>query len=299
MDTPHGVKYQNQNSEITMKMNFFHATIGVIIFTLLFLGNVMYAEENNAQGPLFPQPTSGFKQLTNQELWEDYLVLVQFRNKITEQELTQNEIDNLREEFIRSKQGVYDFFLKMLLWNNYREIANWDNLDMSGLKQLQWDAETDKKSYKIGEPIVLRLSLKNISQGEIQVLYPRLSYGFQLNSIDLKKITKDKKQRVNLTKDGYRHYMQVGFHGNPRPFNSFQLKPGEKAPTHATFGVLHSFYDVSEPGEYELTFYTRNYLGDDEHQIGEYPKPCTIRFKIEYPLYEPEIKWPDDETVIE
>ena len=47
------------------------------------------------------------------------------------------------------------------------------------------------------------------------------------------------------------------------------------------FKTLNWYYDLSETGEYELTFYTRNYLGSDEEQIGEYPKPCMVRFKIE------------------
>jgi hypothetical protein len=31
----------------------------------------------------------------------------------------------------------------------------------------------------------------------------------------------------------------------------------------------------------ETNGHTVNFLADDAHQIAEYPKPCTIRFKIE------------------
>ena len=50
-------------------------------------------------------------------------------------------------------------------------------------------------------------------------------------------------------------------------------------------------------GEYELTFYTRNFLGSDDEQIGEYPKPCTIRFKIEGNTnwLDSQVVWPEDE----
>ena len=303
----------NHSKEITMKTKLScHICALPVIVIAITLGGLlqMYpnvcAAERKETADIF-QPNPNFKQLTNQELREDHFALIQFENKITGRELTQNEIENLMKEHIRSKQSVYDFFMKMLLWGYSREITDWDNLDMSGLKRLQWDVETDKKSYKMGEQIVLRLLLKNISDENVMVRYPHISKGFVLNSITLKKtnsITQKKTSGedmslVSLSKGAASTYLYLGSHVTPRTFKSFQLKPGDKAPTHGTSGVLNIFYDLSEPGEYELTFYTRNYLGDDEHQIGEYPKPCTIRFKIEGYYYNPEIKWPDDETVIE
>jgi len=46
-----------------------------------------------------------------------------------------------------------------------------------------------------------------------------------------------------------------------------------------------------------LTFYTRDFLADDEHQIGKYPKPCTIRFKIEGNTnwLDSQVAWPEEE----
>ena len=253
--------------------------------------------------PLFPLGTSDFKQLTNQELWERRLAIAQFGKKVTGQELTQNEIDNLRERHIRSNQGFYDYYLKMFLCSVYPEKYNFDDVDMNGLKHFQWVIVTNKSSYNTGEPVGIRLTLKNISDTNVTANYNDLRPGFMLNSIRLERLRgNEKRNRVFLTVRGCQLYQQVAYEGYGvygRATKSFQLSPGDEAPTNHGIKVLNSYYDLSEPGEYELTFYTRNYLGDDEHQIGEYPKPCTIRFKIEQKLYEPEIKWPDDETVIE
>ena len=75
------------------------------------------------------------------------------------------------------------------------------------------------------------------------------------------------------------------------------MKPGDMLKVHQPFKTLNLFYDLSQTGEYELTFYTRDFLADDEHQIGEYPKPCTVRFKIEgYPNWlDNQVVWPEEE----
>ena len=64
------------------------------------------------------------------------------------------------------------------------------------------------------------------------------------------------------------------------PDNKF-LHSGEIFPMDQPLKTLNRYYDLSREGEYELTFYTRDFLADDEHQIGKYPAPCTVRFKIE------------------
>lgn len=281
-------------------MKIFHTTCATIL-SILILGSVMqkdtsvHAEEKENPGTAILQPTSGFKQLSNEELWRDYFAIVLIEQKNLGQELTQEEIEKIKQRYIESSQSFYDFYLKMLLWNHYRQSENWDNLDMSGLKKLQWLPETNKSSYKTGEAIGFQLSLKNISEQEATVLYPALSTGFILNSIELKRsrLLGKEKTKAYLTEHGNTCYPNVGFHGNPRAFRSFGLQPGEIAPTNQSIKVLNRFYDLSEPGEYELTFYTRNYLDGDENQIGEYPKPCTIRFTIEKETYEPAIEQED------
>ena len=74
------------------------------------------------------------------------------------------------------------------------------------------------------------------------------------------------------------------------------LKPGDKGKAFAIVDhikieqdciKLDEYYDLSQPGEYELTFHTRIYHEDEDKQIGEYPKPCTIRFTIEEPKEQP------------
>ena len=243
----------------------------------------------------FVEQTFGFKQLSNNEMWERHLSVI-MKEGINH---SPQELHDIKQKFLVSYQGFYDEFLKMLLWNRYTELEKWDNLDMSGLKQLQWEIETNKQTYKVSEPIGIRLSIKNTSSENVVVLNTALQTGFMLNSIKLERRWGKNKMLSHLTERGYRIYPFVGYVGYAGTYETSQLRPSDKVPTNQSIKVLNSYYDLSEPGEYELTFYTRNYLGDDEHQIGEYPKPCTIRFTIEQKFYEPEIKWPDDETVIE
>ena len=79
------------------------------------------------------------------------------------------------------------------------------------------------------------------------------------------------------------------------PINQQLLAPGEKTPLDVLVGQgsqrrreleldLTEFFDLTEPGEYELTFYTRRFINDDgapaEDQEREFPRKSTARFRI-------------------
>ena len=280
---------------MTMKMKIHHTTYATIL-SILVLGCVMqkyttlHAEEGENSRAIMPQQASGFKQFSNQELWEDYFAIVQFENKKAGRELTQNEIKNLREEYLWSTQGAYDRFLKMLIIPNDKIYSDGE-WDRTALKQLGWVIETDKKSYKHGEPIFLRLSLKNISEDNVKLYKFLIAPNFVLNSLQVKRFLGKETKLVYISESSYLFHKHVGSESSTRPRPFQLLGPGDKAVVFSFPCVLNSFYDLSVSGEYELTFYTRNYLGDDEHQIGEYPKPCTIRFTIEGEYYEPTVEW--------
>ena len=105
--------------------------------------------------------------------------------------------------------------------------------------------------------------------------------GFFLTSTEITRIKKTEKKEVYWLQEGVR---QSGgtpyYYWSRRSWPMKPLKPGDTVKVDKPV-TLNQYYDLSLPGEYELTFYTRNFLGTDEEQIGEYPKPCTVRFKIE------------------
>jgi hypothetical protein len=161
--------------------------------------------------------------------------------------------------------------------------------------------------------------VRNISEDEVTVYSPnpRLQSGFILQSMSLKKYREDDNV-VYLTQMGYSRYLSFPSIGGfeillskddlsqdtagitktpPRKKTSIRLHPDNKIRINQSVACLNLYYDLSEPGEYELTFYTRNFLADDAHQIGEYPKSCTIRFKIEgYTNWlDKQVVWPEEE----
>ena len=152
-------------------------------------------------------------------------------------------------------------------------------------QQLEWVVKTNKATYLPGEPIGIRVYLRNNSSEDVIVFRtPDSTFtpsGF-LNSMQVKRILNENKWEVNLTGEGFR----INYH-NFRPVGRKTwpgriLHPGDKAGVSPFENkTLNRYYDLSLEGEYELTFYTRDFLADDEHQIGEYPKCCTVCFKIE------------------
>ena len=113
------------------------------------------------------------------------------------------------------------------------------------------------------------------------------------------KIWKDEKQGVSVTAEaGRRSGYMIDI---SRPFSSGYLEPGDIRRIHLPYKALNWYYDLSLTGEYELTFYTRNFLGTDEEQIGEYPKPCTVRFNFKIEGYgywlDKHVVWEDGRKV--
>jgi hypothetical protein len=204
---------------------------------------------------------SGFRQLTNQEIAKIYYERMTSGEKLLKKR--QWEYDNVLA-FLSSKRSYNDFDLS--------------KIDVSFLKQLQWIIETNKKEYSLGEPVEIKLFLKNFSEKDVVILKRPLPTTFMLSSIQLKRVLSD--NEVYLTKEGFRLYCTTPGHiwGPIKSKGFISLKPNEQALTDHWLKTLNDYYDLSKSGEYELTFYTRNYIGDN--QIAEFPKPCTIRFKI-------------------
>ena len=290
-------------------MNIKSKSICALLLTGLLLGGSIVMQHpcfsEDEQSPdsqvAYKKPTSDFKQLTNQELYEAFLLRIKPEY---------HDHENFsRDKYLKQQQNYIDSYFDTLCLGHYRDDS--EILDKSLLQKMAWVVETDKIRY-IGEPVNIRISLQNISDDEVLV-YSLVGLGCKLAllSTSLKKCEKTEKTLVYLTERGYK---EAYFHPDdnrrtPRNSNSIDpdilktfpamqtilLKPGEKVRRY--LGVLNPFYDLSEPGEYELTFYTRNFLGSDDEQIGEYPKPCTIRFKIEgntNRLAE-HVKWPNED----
>jgi len=207
-----------------------------------------------------------------------------------------------RCELIKSRQKNYDSFMLHFLWDsdkiivplNELEIArllegcglpekNRSKLDVSDFKKLAWVIKMNKKSYRPSEQIGISVSLHNISAEEVTILNIPSMPAFFLCSMKIEKIRPAENQAVLLTKEGTRLYDSGPFYdrGSKSSPKSVTLKPGDTVEIYNPIKTLNRYYDLSENGEYELTFFTRNFLGSDEEQVGEYPRPCTVRFKIE------------------
>jgi len=206
------------------------------------------------------------------------------------------------DEWMKGRQEQYNGFLKFFLWN-YHQVDMTDrysgNLDMSGLQKLEWVVKTNKTTYQPGEPIGISVSVRNISTEDVKIAGALFFPGFMLNSMEIKKVLGEKKLEINLTGEGAHYYGDVSYRvKNPRPIGGGgTLKPGDVFKVyHPYTKTLNLYYDLSQTGEYELTFYTRNFLGSDDEQIGEFPKPCTIRFKIEGNTnwLDSQVVWPEE-----
>ena len=190
-----------------MRIKIFHTTCSTLL-SILVLGCVMQkytevnAEERKNPSVIIPQPNSDFRQLTNTELWERRLSLL-MREGINR---SHQEMHDIKQKFVASNQGFYDYYLKMFLCSVYPEKYNFDDVDMNELKHFQWVIATNKSSYNIGEPVGIRLTLKNISDTEVKANYNALYSGFMLNSIRLEQLHGKEKLRDKtfLTTHGYR-----------------------------------------------------------------------------------------------
>ena len=200
---------------------------------------------------------------------------------------------------MKERQGLYNNAFRELFFNPSFSTENTNNnFDINVLQKLEWCIQTNKTSYLPGEPIGISVSLKNNSSEEMTILWTRFHPGFFLNSLQVKFIWKDEKIDVNLTYKGLGFYPDVELGSGKGVARKGEiLQPGKIVKLDQPFQTLNRYYDLSETGEYELTFYTRNFLADDKHQIGEYPKPCTIRFKIEGTTnwLDSQVVWPEED----
>ena len=200
-------------------------------------------------------------------------------------------------------QGNYFFSFNVLFRNSLDFDSSDSDSFANALQKLEWVIKTNKTSYQPGEPIGISVSLRNSSPEDVTI-YGFNSYfftqGFFLNSMQVKNISKENKTEVNLTYEGFRIYSDVKPRDGSLMLLEEILPPGDIINVNDLYGdinTLNLYYDLSQPGEYELTFYTRDFLADDEHQIGEYPAPCTVRFKIEGNTnwLDQHVVWPEDE----
>ena len=169
---------------------------------------------------------------------------------------------------------------------------------MSGKQKLEWAIETNKETYQPCEPVRIRVSLRNISTEDVTIWKAHLMPDFFLNSMEINRIFKDVKRDAHLSEGGFRLYVEDFGEMIYRPMSGGGiLKPGDSLEVDHPFKTINRYYDISETGEYELAFYTRDFLADDEHQLSEYPKPCTIRFKIEGHTnwLDQHVKWPEED----
>ena len=285
-----------------MKINFNIRCIMALILLAGMFMNPSFSQEERPQDTYIPykEPNSGFKQLKNSEMIERYSDMNEHYRRVDSN--THPYHSNPPDEWMKVRQGQCNLFLLILLWNYYQvDMVDWfsGNLDMSGLQKLEWVVKTNKTIYQPGEPVGISISLRNFSTEDVRFCGGYLPTGFFIISMLITKIQKDDKQEVYLTKEGYRLYgnYEGFFDLSLRQGHDRYLQPGDMGKVYHTFQTLNHYYDLSEAGEYELTFYTRNFLADDKHQIGEYPKPCTIRFKIEgnTDWLDKQVVWPEEE----
>ena len=246
----------------------------------------------------------GFKQLTNQELVSTFLNESSIFRKYNPDPETPARYD-MGLFSRRCLPASNDFFRTLISSRDRKHQAPLaeEEGDKSILQKLEWVIETNKNTYGLGEPIGFRLSLRNISEDEVTVYCTSripLPAGFVLLSMRLDKCSANN-NTVYLTQSGFSDCLSfpgmVGFeYGHGVPSQAVLVQSGNKARINQGIAYLNHYYDLSQPGEYELTFYTRDFLADDEHQIGKYPKPCTIRFKIEGNTnwLDNQVVWPED-----
>ncbi len=208
------------------------------------------------------------------------------------------------DDILRHRQMFYDLLLQSFCPDFvFKRLQDKDEIDARVLKSLQWSVKTDANSYRTGQLVGFDVALKNVSEEDAFILLNVVPRWFTLHSIKLRRVSGDTTHEVYLTKTGYNTYLDYVSWPVYALYNSSPeaklLEPGEEGSIVHDISPLNKYYDLSVPGEYELTFYTRNYIGDN--QIGEYPKPCTIRFTIEDKKnwLDDHVEWPaEDESPV-
>jgi hypothetical protein len=221
--------------------------------------------------------TSDYHQLTNQELAEYLYQKKEIAYQSNPNDITLPPFSEFKEKILRSKEEKYGFRIRII---NHDKEHFFIPSEEKYFESLEWVVEADKFNYRFREPIEIRVFLRNVSDKEIKlvIVHPIQKFFFP-DFTNLKKVEKDGKKNVFLTKEGFKNAISIYALGGYGGGGLLHILPA-KEQVLVGKTTLNQIYNFSQFGEYELTFYTRNFLADDEHQIGEYPKPCTIRFTI-------------------
>ena len=152
----------------------------------------------------------------------------------------------------------------------------------SALPNLAWSIALPE-TIRSGEHIPMEVALKNITDHDVVSGTALVSPAFCLASIRLIKVG-NPSTPVLMTKLGASKFYNGWFSRGVR-YGGITIKAGDEMKLDLTDKFkLDKYYDVSEPGEYELTFYTRRFLDENgepaEDQELEYPRKATVRFTI-------------------
>ena len=150
------------------------------------------------------------------------------------------------------------------------------------LARLEWKVSAPEKVV-VGDAIPLKVGVVNVSSGKIKVacLNDQMHY-FYLQSIIITRVGTN--QRVKLTEQGAREYFNFG--GGYATFSDTgaTLEPGGYYEALDKSFDLAENYDLSEPGEYELVFYARQFCDEKliplANQEREFPRKATLRFTV-------------------
>ena len=199
--------------------------------------------------------------------------------------------ESIRKANSKSKTSVlhilqrqYNKYLGIIGNAKYDDISNdYEVSDESPLTCLEWRATVPETVF-CGESVPLIMAVKNQSNHEVISGEITVFPAFYLCSIHLMRKEGESFQPVTMTRDGAESFY-AGWSG--RGFLTFKvpIKPGEERPLQTVREFdLRQYYDLSKPGEYKLTFYTRRFLDENgepaEDQEREYPRKTTVRFTI-------------------
>ena len=189
--------------------------------------------------------------------------------------------------FIIFFKSWYEFYLNTIISERSTEesstVSKVMTLDNEKFKNLAWKVSVPDK-VETGEAIPLKVGVVNASSDEVSVscLINEQLRTFYLNSIVIRRV--DDSRVVKLTAKGARDYFApvTGFSIILQPVAT--LKPGDYYEFLGPGFDLAENYDLSEPGEYELVFYTRQYHDENMHplenQERKYPRKSTVRFTV-------------------
>ncbi len=150
--------------------------------------------------------------------------------------------------------------------------------------KLKFSIQSNKKTYRMGEPIFIQAAIRNDSNSKISLCAGRAPVNYlAANKIEM---VTDKNERVERTSYGSQirviekgTYSYMSFYSNA----FFWLLPGETATmeTHP----LNVSYDLSRPGKYYITYYRRAVTTDQS--IDPPLKSNTIEIQVEGFLFSP------------